>query len=247
VRPSVQTEPREGADRGGASVQVSSTTVGIRLTPAVIGRSYLLSLRRFAAGSLGCVRLVRRPRTPVVLLIALAAVATACSSSPNGYSSGGSTPSTLYTTTLQAPEPAGKNPSSIAKEICSQTAQTQIQRVLGVTADVETPTWAGHLYTCRYQYSNGSFLLSVKELSSWPQTYAYFDSLKKSRGDTGSLGNLGQGAFTTSDGSVVVRKDWKVLLVNIAPLPAQFGKPATSKSDVAYTVADIILACWAGD
>jgi hypothetical protein len=45
----------------------------------------------------------------------------------------------------------------------------------------------------------------------------------------------------------VVRKDWKVLTVDIAPLPAQFGKPATSKADVAYTVADIILGCWDGD
>jgi hypothetical protein len=104
-----------------------------------------------------------------------------------------------------------------------------------------------HLYTCRYQYPNGTFVLSVKELSSWPQTLAYFHSLGTSMGDTGSLGNLGQGAFTTSDGSVVVRKDWKVLLVNIAPLPAQFGKPPTTKADVAYTVAAIILGCWAGD
>ena len=193
------------------------------------------------------VRLVRRPGTAVVLLIALAPVATACSSSPNGYSSGGDTSTSLYTTTLRAPEPAGKNPSSIAKEVCSETAQSQIQRVLGVDAHVEKPTWEDHLYTCRYQYSNGAFVLSVKELSSWSQTYAYFDALGRSEGDTGSLGNLGQGAFTTSDGSVVVRKDWKVLLVDIAPLPAQFGKPATSRSDVAYTVADIILACWAGD
>jgi hypothetical protein len=159
----------------------------------------------------------------------------------------GSTPTTLYSTTLQAPEPAGKNPSAIAIEICSETAQSEIQHVLGVAADVSTPTWSNHEYTCRYQYPNGSFVLSVKELSNWSQTDAYFKSMGKSVGNTGSLANLGQGAFTTADGSVVVRKDWKVLFVNIGPLPAQFGKPPTSKADVAYTVADIILACWAGD
>jgi hypothetical protein len=181
----------------------------------------------------------------VVLLCAIGLLATACSSS--GAGSGAPTSSTLYGTSLQAPEPAGKNPSAIAIEVCSKTAQSEIQHVLGVTAKVSTPTWADHLYSCRYQYSDGAFDLSVKELSNWSQTYSYFDSLARQLGNTGALGNLGQGAFTTSNGSVVVRKDWKVLLVNIAPLPAQFGLPPTSKGDVAYTVADIILACWAGD
>jgi hypothetical protein len=170
--------------------------------------------------------------------------ATACSSSGSGSRS---TSSTLYSTTLQAPEPAGRDPSAIATEVCSKTAQSEIRHVLGVVAQVSTPTWRDDVYSCSYRYSNGAFDLSVKELSSWSETYAYFDSLGRQLGNTGPLGNLGQGAFTTSNGSVVVRKDWKVLLVNIAPLPAEFGKPATSKADIAYTVADIILACWAGD
>jgi hypothetical protein len=186
---------------------------------------------------------VRRALACAVLIAVLGGLATACSTTPSHIA----TPTTDYTVTLRAPEPAGKDPSAIAIEICSKTAQSEIQRVLGVTASVQMPTWQNHLYSCRYQYPNGSFVLSVKELSSWSETYAYFDSLGKSLGNVGSLGNLGQGAFSTASGSVVVRKDWKVLLVNIEPLPAEFGKPATSKSDVAYTVADIILACWAGD
>ena len=28
-----------------------------------------------------------------------------------------------------------------------------------------------HLYACRYTYPDGSFTLSVKELSSWNETY----------------------------------------------------------------------------
>ena len=131
--------------------------------------------------------------------------------------------------------------------VCASDAQREITRVLGVSAHVATPSWVGHLYSCRYEYPDGAFVLSVKELSSWPQTYSYFHSLGRVMGDTGALGNLGQGAFTASDGSVVVRKDWKVLLVDIAPLPGQFGKPPTSRADVAYTVASIILGCWAGD
>jgi hypothetical protein len=119
--------------------------------------------------------------------------------------------------------------------------------VLGVEAHVLTPTWADHLYSCVYKYPNGSFVMSVKELSSWAQTLSYFHGLQKTLGDTGSLGNLGQGAFTTKNGSVVVRKDWKILYVAIAGLPAEFGRPPTSAADVAYTAADLILGCWDGD
>jgi hypothetical protein len=178
------------------------------------------------------------------LVVAMVAIASGCSTTKSDIVT---TPTTDYTVTLKAPEPAGRNPSDIAKEICSETAQSQIQRVLGLKANVVAPTWVDHLYTCQYRYPDGSFALSVKELSSWSQTYSYFDARGKALGDTGSLGNLGQGAFTTSNGSVIVRKDWKVLFVNIADLPSEFGKPPTSRSDVAYTVADIILACWAGD
>ena len=112
---------------------------------------------------------------------------------------------------------------------------------------MSAPTWVDHLYSCQYGYPTGSMELSVKELSSWAQTAAYYQLLAHQLGKTSDLENLGQGAFQTTDGSVVVRKDWKVLLVNIAGLPAQFGVPPTSSGDVAVTVADVILGCWAGD
>ena len=147
----------------------------------------------------------------------------------------------------ETPLPAGRFPSAISKMVCASKAQGEIAEVLGVSAVVQMPTWVDHLYSCRYQYGSGAFVLSVKELSSWSQTKAYFASLGHELGDVGALGNLGQGAFTTSDGSVVVRKDWKVLLVDISPLPAQFGVPPTSRADVADTVSDVILGCWAGD
>jgi hypothetical protein len=185
-------------------------------------------------------------RAGVAFLSVLIVSGAACGSA-SGASPKATTSSTLPTSTTQAPVPAGPTPSYIARQVCSSTAQSDIARVLGVTAKVSTPTWANHLYTCNYVYSNGKFVMSVKELSSWGQTYGYFSSVGKTLGNTGKLGNLGQGAFTTSDGSVIVRKDWKVLDVNIAGLPAQFGKPPTSRADVAYTIADIILGCWAGD
>lgn len=164
-----------------------------------------------------------------------------------GAASCGSTVTTQAVRTT-VPLPAGRLPSKISKEVCARKAENEISEVLGVTpVQVRTPTWVDHLYSCRYQYSDGVMTLSVKELSSWAQTKAYFASLGSQLGDVGALQNLGQGAFTTNDGSVVVRKDYKVLLVDISGLPSQFGVPPTSSGDVADTVADVILGCWAGD
>lgn len=126
-------------------------------------------------------------------------------------------------------------------------AQSELAEDLGVKAVVEGRRWIAHRYSCNYVYPNGTIQLSVQELSSWDQTFGYYHGLGHQLGDTEFLGNLGQGAFRTKSGDVVVRKDWKVLLVNISGLPGQFGVPPTSAPDVAYTVADVILACWAGD
>ena len=173
--------------------------------------------------------------------MALALATTACGSSPKTASSDSQEPRTTV------PLPAGAIPSEIAKMVCQPKAQGELAEVLGVKAVVGTPTWTDHLYSCRYQYADGSMVLSVKELSSWSQTLGYFHGLGQQLGDVGSLRNLGQGAFTTSNGSVVVRKDWKVLLVDITTLPAQFGVPPTSRADIADTVSDVILGCWSGD
>ena len=151
------------------------------------------------------------------------------------------------TKTVERPLPAGPLPSPIALMVCRPKAQVEINKVLGVTATVSERTWVDHKYSCRYGYPNGSFELSVKELSSWTQTLAYFHGLGAQLGKPEALGNLGQGAFRTSGGDVVVRKDWKVLLVNVSGLPSQFGVPPTSATDVAFTLADLILGCWDGD
>ncbi len=174
--------------------------------------------------------------------MALAALAALASLSACG------SPSTAATgSTGRAPLPAGPVPSEIATMVCAAKAQREINEVLGVTASVTTRTWIDHRYSCPYQYPDGSFQLSVKELSSWGQTLGYYHSLGHQLGVAQSLPNLGQGAFQTRDGSVVVRKDWKVLLVDIARLPGHFGVPPTTSGDVAVTVADVILGCWAGD
>jgi hypothetical protein len=150
-------------------------------------------------------------------------------------------------TANRRPLPAGRKPSPIAVMVCRTKVQREIAEVLGMRAKVTGRTWVDHTYSCRYGYANGSFELSVKELSSWSQTLAYFHGLGARLGDVQLLGNLGQGAFRTSTGDVVVRKDWKVLLVDVSGLPSTFGVPPTPATDVGYTVADVILGCWDGD
>jgi hypothetical protein len=131
--------------------------------------------------------------------------------------------------------------------VCAHEAVSEINSALGEKATVTKPTWVDHRYSCQYGYPTGSMAVSVKELSSWTQTKQYFNSLATTMGKARDLPGLGQGAFQTTDGAVVVRKDWKVLLVDPAGLPAQFGIPPTSSGDVAVTVGDVILGCWAGD
>lgn len=145
------------------------------------------------------------------------------------------------------PLPAGPRPSKLATMVCQKKAQAEIGEALGESAVVSDQTWARHLYSCEYRYATGTMVLSIKELSSWSQTLDYFNMLAKKLGKETTFYGLGQGAFQTRDGSMVVRKDWKILLVNSAGLPAQFGSPPTSSGDVAATVADIILGCWSGD
>lgn len=177
----------------------------------------------------------RRHVAVAVLALLLAPVLAGC----------GSSQATGTRTTV--PLPAGRYPSAVSKMVCRTEASHDVGLALGETASVTTPTWVEHLYTCEYAYPSGMLTLSVKELSSWPETLAYFHGLGDQLGVARTLPNVGQGAFQTTNGSVVVRKDWKVLLVDPTKLPAQFGNPPTTSGDIAVTVADVILGCWAGD
>jgi len=157
----------------------------------------------------------------------------------------GTTASTA--TNLRVPLPAGADPSRISEMVCSPDAAKVIRAALGEKAAIDEVAWVNHRYSCRYGYPTGSMVVSVKELSSWSETIAYFDSLATAMGTSQKISGLGQGAFQAIDGSVVVRKDWKVLVVDISGLPGQFGVPATNSANVALRVSYQIMGCWAGD
>ena len=150
--------------------------------------------------------------------------------------------------TVRATQPARAAPSAAAKMICARETQTELAAVLGVhTTQPVVPAWADHLYSCRYTYHGAFMVLSVKELPNQAETDGYFTSLAHRLGQTQRRQAIDRGAFfTTKNSSVVVRKDDKVLLVNISGLPARFGAPPYTRADIAIKVAATIMDCWTG-
>ena len=186
-------------------------------------------------------------RLRVILPLALAALFAfgACGSS----SSPAASPKTSTGPTTVTYQPAGANPSISAKMICTTEVRSELSNTLGVTATrVTTPTWNDHIYSCTYLYPKGSFVLSVKELVSEKTTTDYFNSQKQKLGSKENLFGLAQGAFVAKNDDVVVRKDYKVLVVDVKNVPKASGAfvPAMTRSDVATNVASVIMSCWVG-
>ena len=185
-------------------------------------------------------------RRRLVALVLLAAVAFAACGSSSKSASTATTP----VEQLSSPsyEKATPNPSKSAKMVCEEEARNDISVALGVRETrVTTPTWvrADHLYSCTYVYPHGQITLHVKEMSSADETTAYFDSIVRKYGSTQKLLGLGQGAWILKNNDVVVRKDYKVLLVDVQKIPATFGLRMT-RSDVATNIAVVIMGCWTG-
>jgi hypothetical protein len=132
--------------------------------------------------------------------------------------------------------------------VCATEGRTEIAQAVG--RDVARPLvgrWRDGVYSCDYVYADGKRMaLSVKQLSSSADTTAYFDMLGARLGRMHALQGLGQGAYQTTNGATVVRKDNLVLLVDVSHLPAAFGSPSSPKADVSLSVAATIMGCWTG-
>ena len=163
-----------------------------------------------------------------------------------GRSSTSST-STPARTVRHVAEPAGPTPSASAQMVCAPEAQRELATALGVAATtVTTPTWVDHLYSCRYVYANGVIPVSVKELSSRAETTSYFTALQAQYGLSEHLKGVAQGAFVTANGSLVLRKDYKVLFVDTSALTVPFGSGFKTRSQVSVGVGLTVLGCWTG-
>jgi hypothetical protein len=177
----------------------------------------------------------------VVLGILVACTATACGSSSSASRT--ATPTTVDA----APQPAGNTPSESARMICAKGAQAELAGVLGRKAThITDPTWSNHVYSCDYVYPQGTVTLSVKELDDKAGTTSYFDTLGTLLGRLPDDVPIAQGAFQTPNGSMVVRKDFKVLFVDVGHLPDGLNQPGLTAPDVASAMALTLLHCWQG-
>ena len=160
-----------------------------------------------------------------------------------------STPTTVATgDDAHVAKAATDDPSISAQMVCSEEAQDDIYKgATGVkTTKVSTPTWEDHVYACDYVYPNGTMRLETKELSNEEETTAFFDSQAEKLGKSEDLNGIGEAGFSTDNGSAVIRKDYKVLTVDVSKLPEDFGKPSAPRSDVAINTAFQIFQCWVG-
>lgn len=140
---------------------------------------------------------------------------------------------------------AGKFPSNSSKMVCAKEAQNDISSNLGVhPTRVTTPVWKDHVYSCTYVYPNGSYALSVKELSDTKSTDDFYNAYKRRLGVAQNLFGLGQGAFIAKNNDVVVRKDYKILFIDVKNVPSNFI-PAMTPQIVATNIASVIMGCWA--
>jgi hypothetical protein len=174
----------------------------------------------------------------LALALLLGVAATACGSAATQTASSG----TAIDSHAQA---ASDTPSPTARMICAHEAQSELAGVLATKPTrITTPTWTDHVYSCNYLYPQGTITLSVKELTDTATTTAYFDHLGATLGRLPDNIHLGQGAFQTPNGSMIVRKDFKVLLVDVSHLPNGFDQPGYTAPDVASATAITILGCW---
>jgi hypothetical protein len=131
--------------------------------------------------------------------------------------------------------------------VCSEEAQTDIAASIGATASVSAPTWIDEVYACDYVYPTGTLRLSVAEHANAAETTATYEELATKLGRRPEVVSFGEGAFITTNGSVIVRKDYLVLDVDISKLPQMFGQPLQDRADVALSVAATVMSCWTGE
>jgi hypothetical protein len=121
-----------------------------------------------------------------------------------------------------------------------------MQAALGVkTTQTPTATWADRTYTCKYVYDQGMMVLSVKQLADAAATDAYVAAAQAEVGNPPTTNVLGNAGFAAPDGSMYVRKDFKVLHVDVSGLPATLG--THPRNYVGFAAAAVIMSCWAGN
>jgi hypothetical protein len=158
-----------------------------------------------------------------------------------------SSPSPTAVTTSPSPAALPRGPSASARMICAAEEQEEISQALGFTLRRRaTSVWVAPVYRCTYPFTAGPVVLSVRELADARDTTAYFAAARAAAEGSTDVPDLGDAAFATTDGSVYVRKDFKVLKVDVSTLPTAVGTPPLSRAAAAVLIAQLIMGCWTG-
>jgi hypothetical protein len=189
-------------------------------------------------------------RTPTSLgLFATVLLLAGCASSRAATEPGGQGAGTARSAMATAPGPTttAAKPSATALMVCGKDLRGKVQQVLRLAAPpVTTDRFVGGRYSCTYRLPPGPLVLSVQQSPSAAAAGSYFAGERvRLRGD--DLPGLGEAAFGTGAGTVVVVKDNETLTVDATGLPAVFGSQQQKRTDLAYEIASDVLGCWTGD
>jgi hypothetical protein len=181
----------------------------------------------------------------LLLLLAVPVLIAGCAS--QGNSSAASPPTGGMAMPSDAAAVATAPPHT-ATMVCGDEIKTKVKQVLDLPAEPGThATWAAPAYTCTYALPMGPMTLTVKVLPDKARAGAQLAADQAATRGAQPLAGLGERAFGTPVGTVVVLKDNQLLTVDTTHLPEVFGANDQKRTDLAYEVASDVLGCWTGD
>ena len=147
-------------------------------------------------------------------------------------------------------EKAKPTPSKSAKMVCQKEVarRDRVERSASQRRGSRRPpgTRPQHLYSCTYVYpEREDRAVGEGDVERDGDHRVLQQHREEVTAPIQSLIGLGQGAWVLKNSDVVVRKDYKVLLVNVEGIPAQFS-PLMKSSDAAINIASVIMGCWKG-
>ena len=147
--------------------------------------------------------------------------------------------------------PTAGSPTTVpasAAMICDADIRSKVREALGLAGPPSTEwRWSGGVYSCDYLLPMGRMSLQVTILAGADQARAMFDADRARTLGAQPLAGLGERAYGTEDGTVLVLKDSQILVVDTTRLPQEFGANGQRRADLAYEVASDVLGCWTGD
>lgn len=162
-----------------------------------------------------------------------------------GQTMPGMTPPAAPSGSSKGSTASAPGPSAAAQMVCSADIKDKVKQVLSLSSSPVThSTFVDHRFTCTYDLPMGPLKLSVQDSPSKAAAGTYFTGLRPTLGTTDTLIGLGERAYGTPSGTVVVLKDSQTLSVDATGLPTVFGAQQQKRTDLAYEIASDVLGCW---